>query len=73
VGVFVLVKMASNTNPVDINYSGVMEVKTSPNIGDREASTIVKLREEKGALALEDLKTLPSIHCTIWDPLVSGV
>ena len=63
--------MASNTNPVDINNSSVTESKTIPNIGDRRASTIVKLREEKGALTLEDLKTLPSIPSTIWDPLVS--
>ena len=63
--------MASNTNPVDINNSSVTELKTIPNIGDRRASSIVKLREEKGGLTLEDLKTLPSIPSTIWDPLVS--
>jgi DNA uptake protein ComE-like DNA-binding protein len=57
--------MASNTNPVNVNNSSVMELKTFPNIGDRRASTIVKLREEKGALTLEDLKTLPSIPSTM--------
>jgi hypothetical protein len=46
-------------------------LKTIPYIGDKRASTIVNLREEKCALILEDLKTLPFIPTTIWDPLVS--
>jgi hypothetical protein len=45
-------------------------LKSIPKNGDIRASTIVQLREEKGALTLKDLKTLPSIPSTIWDPLV---
>ena len=63
--------MASNSNPIDINNSSVGELKLIPNIGDKRAQAIVKLRDEKGSLTLEDLKSLTTIPSTIWDPLVS--
>ena len=61
--------MASNSNPFDINIS-VGELKLIPNIGDKRAQAIVKLRDEKGSL-IQDLKSLTTIPSTIGDPLVS--
>jgi hypothetical protein len=63
--------MASSENPVDINNANVEELKLIPNIGEKRALIIVRLREEKGVLSAEDLKTLTTIPSTIWDPLVS--
>lgn len=63
--------MASKENPVDINNSNITDLRKIPNIGDKRALAIVKLREEKGSLTLEDVKTqLSSIPSTLWDPLV---
>ena len=46
--------MASNSNPIDINHSSLGELKLIPNIWDKRAQAIVKLRYEKGSLILED-------------------
>lgn len=62
--------MASSSNPVDINNANLAELKSIPNIGEKRAGAIVKLRDERGS-SLEDLKTMPTIPNTIWDPLVS--
>ena len=36
--------------PIDINNNSVGELKLIPNIGDKRAQAIVKLRYEKGSL-----------------------
>lgn len=63
--------MASSSNPVDINNANLAELKSIPNIGEKRAGAIVKLRDERGSLSLEDLKTMSTVPNTIWDPLVS--
>nr|XP_011442825.2 uncharacterized protein LOC105339112 [Crassostrea gigas] len=63
--------MASSSNPVDINNANLAELKSIPNIGEKRAGAIAKLREERGSLSLEDLKTMSTVPNTIWDPLVS--
>lgn len=62
--------MASSSNPVDINNANLAELKSIPNIGEKRAGAIVKLRDERGSLSLEDLKTMSTVPNTIWDPLV---
>lgn len=63
--------MASTSNPVDINNANLAELKSIPNIGEKRAGAIAKLRDERGFLSLEDLKTMSTVPSTIWDPLVS--
>lgn len=63
--------MASTSNPVDINNANLAELKSIPNIGEKRAGAIAKLRDERGFLSLEDLKTMSTVPNTIWDPLVS--
>lgn len=63
--------MASSSNPVDINNANLAYLKSIPNIGEKRAGAIAKLRDERGSLSLEDLKTMPTIPNTIWDSLVS--
>lgn len=60
--------MVTSSNPVDINNANLADLKSIPNIGEKRA---VKLRDERGSLSLEDLKTMPTIPNAIWDPLVS--
>lgn len=46
--------MASSSNPVDINNANLAELKSIPNIGEKRAGAIVKLRDERGSLSLEE-------------------
>ena len=58
--------------PIDINVASFEDLKKIPNIGDKRATALIKLRDEKGPLTLEDVKQISSIPSTIWDPLVDN-
>jgi transcriptional accessory protein Tex/SPT6 len=55
---------------IDINKASIEDLLRINGIGERRAKAILALRREKGKLVLEDLKTIPHIPCTLWDPLV---
>ena len=56
--------------PIDINNATLEDLKGINNIGDRRAKSIIDARNIKGKLTLEDLKLIPNIPSSIWDPLV---
>lgn len=56
--------------PIDINKATFEELKNIRNIGDKRAKKIIDIRNIKGKITLEDLKIIPCIPSSIWDPLV---
>lgn len=56
--------------PIDINKASFEELKNIRNIGDTGGKKIIDIRNVKGKITLEDLKILPSIPSSIWDPLL---
>ncbi|XP_061195172.1 DNA ligase 1-like [Saccostrea echinata] len=58
------------TTPININEASLETLKTIRNIGDKRAKAILEIRDRKGEITLEDLKLIPNIPSTIWDPLV---
>jgi competence ComEA-like helix-hairpin-helix protein len=57
---------------ININKASLEELIQIKNIGSKRAAIIIKTREEKGNLTLEDLKLLEGIPNTIWDPLIQN-
>ena len=55
---------------ININKASLEELIQIKNIGPKRAAIIIKTREEKGSLTLEDLKLLEGIPNTIWDPRI---
>ena len=56
--------------PININTATYDLLKNIKNIGDKRAKKIIEIRDIKGRLTLEDLKIIPNIPSSIWDPLV---
>ena len=56
--------------PIDMNKASYEELRSIPKVGDKTARAILELREQMGTIALEDVKLLPNIPNTIWDPLI---
>lgn len=63
--------MVSSLNFVDINNVNLVELKLILNIGEKRVGVIVKLRDERGFLLLEDLKIMLIVLSIIWDFFVS--
>lgn len=63
--------MVSSLNFVDINNVNLVELKLILNIGEKRVGVIVKLRDERGFLLLEDLKIMLIVLNIIWDFFVS--
>lgn len=59
-------------DPININKASLEELIQIKNIGPKRAAIIIKTREEKGNLTLEDLKLLEGIPNTTWDPLIQN-
>ena len=57
---------------ININKASLEELIQIKNIGPKRAAIIIKTREEKGNLTLEDLKLLEGIPNTIWNPLIQN-
>ena len=57
---------------ININKASLEELTQIKNIGPKRAAIIIKTREEKGNLTLEDLKLLEGIPNTIWDALIQN-
>ena len=49
--------------PINTNNASLDELKRITGISDRRAQKIIKIREE-------DLKLMPDIPNTMWDPLI---
>ena len=62
----------SNIGPINVNTAGKEQLKFIPNLGDKTALAILKLRDEKGSLDIEDLKSISTIPNTVWIPLVDN-
>ena len=56
--------------PIDINKASIEELLRISGIREKRAKAIIAQRNIKGKLVLEDLKTIPNIPNTLWDPLV---
>jgi len=67
-----LVSLIIMADPININKASLEELIQIKNIGPKRAAIIIKTREEKGNLTLEDLKLLEGIPNTIWDPLIEN-
>ena len=63
--------MASSNVSINANAASLEELKTIPNIGEKRANAIIKFRQEKGALTVEDAIQITGLPNTFWDPLVS--
>ncbi|KAK3086893.1 hypothetical protein FSP39_025070 [Pinctada imbricata] len=60
----------SNIGTINVNTASKEDLKLIPNVGDKTALAILKLRDEKRSLDIEDLKSISTIPNTVWDPLV---
>ncbi|KAK3086645.1 hypothetical protein FSP39_021323 [Pinctada imbricata] len=60
----------SNIGPINVNTASKEDHKLIPNVGDKTSLAILKLRDEKGFLDIEDLKSISTIPNTVLDPLV---
>ena len=67
-----MVSLIIMADPININKASLEELIQIKNIGPKRAAIIIKTREEKGNLTLEDLKLLEGIPNTIWDPLIEN-
>jgi hypothetical protein len=56
--------------PIDTNKASIEELLGIYGIGGKRAKAIIAQRNIKVKLVLEDLKTIPNIQSTLWDPLV---
>ena len=63
--------MASSNVSINANAASLEELKTIPNIGEKRANAIIKFRQEKGALTVENAIQITGLPNTFWDPLVS--
>ena len=63
--------MASSNVSINVNAASLEELKTIPNIGEKRANVIIKFRQDKGALTIEDAIQITGLPNTFWDPLVS--
>ena len=59
-----------STQAIDINNASLEDLLSISGIGEKRAKAIIAQRKIKGKLMLEDLKTIPNIPSTLWDPLV---
>jgi competence ComEA-like helix-hairpin-helix protein len=57
---------------ININKASLEELIQIKNIGPKRAAIIIKTREKKGNLTLEDLKLFEGIPNTIWNPLIQN-
>ena len=63
--------MATPTSsPIDINKASFEDLLSINGIGEKRAKSIIAQRKIKGKLTLEDLKVIPNIPSTLWDPLL---
>ena len=63
--------MATPTSsPIDINKASLEDLLSINSIWEKRATSIIAQRNIKGKLMLEDLKVIPNIPSTIWDPLL---
>ena len=63
---------SGNANKYQHNASSD-KLKGITGISDRRAQKIIKIRDEKWSpLTLEDLKLMPDIPNTMWDPLIQN-
>ncbi|KAK3091586.1 hypothetical protein FSP39_020968 [Pinctada imbricata] len=60
--------VTSNICPINVDTASKEDLKLIPNVGDKTALAILKLRDEKGSLDIEDLKSIGTITNTVWDP-----
>lgn len=67
-----MVSLIIMADPININKASLEELIQIKNIGPKRAAIIIKTREEKGNLTLEDLKLLEGIPNTTWDPLIQN-
>jgi DNA polymerase III alpha subunit (gram-positive type) len=54
---------------IDINKASIEDMSTIKGIGKKIAKSVIAQRKLKGILTQEDLKTIPNIPSTLWDPL----
>ena len=58
------------SSPIDINKASLEDLLSINGIGEKRAKSIIAQRKIKGKLMLEDLKVIPNIQSTLWDPLL---
>ena len=56
---------------ININTATQEQLMSIKDIGEQRSKIIIKARTEKGKLTLEDIKLIPGLPNTLWDPLVA--
>jgi hypothetical protein len=58
------------SSPIEANKASIEELLRISGIGEKRAKANIAQRNIKVKLVLEDLKTIPNIPSSLWDPLV---
>jgi len=57
---------------ININTATQEQLMSIKDIGKQRSKLIIKARAEKGKLTLDDIKLIPELPNTLWDPLVAS-